>query len=283
VNIKNIISKITRTAIREDIYPTDITTENFISPDLVISAEIIFKEPAVICGLPIVKYVYHFLDKTINCEFLAGDGDVLKNKNTRVAIIKGRARGILSGERVVLNFLQHLSGIATLTRQFVEKAKKYKVEIFDTRKTTPGLRYLEKYAVRIGGGKNHRMGLSDAILIKDNHLKLTKELESHIKEIRTKYGKKYFVEIEASNIRDARYFATLDVDAILLDNMKIKNIQKSVKEIREISGNKKIIEVSGGVSLKNIPKIAQSNVDRISVGAITHSARAIDISLEIIS
>jgi nicotinate-nucleotide pyrophosphorylase (carboxylating) len=273
---KDVIKKI-KEALAEDIGKQDITTDTLIPLQRRCLAKVIVKEPAIICGLPILKWVYQTLNKRCRIRFLAKEGQKVKKGQT-VAQITGPARDILSGERVALNFLQKLSGIATTTHLFVKSVKNSKVKILDTRKTTPGLRALEKYAVKLGGGQNHRMGLYDAAIIKDNHLQLVRlpQLFEKVKKLK----KRGFVEIEAKNLSQVKKFTKLDVDAIMLDNFRLKDIKKAVKIVKK-NAPQKIVEVSGGVSLKNVRKISGCGVDWISVGALTHSSKAIDISIEI--
>ena len=270
-------------ALKEDIGTGDITSSSLISPTTYCRTKIIFKEAAVVCGLNTIKLVYSYLDRRIVVRLLVKDGKRVR-KNTTVATITGPMRGILAGERVALNFIQRLSGIATLTRKFVDAVSNYNVKILDTRKTTPGLRELEKYAVRCGGGVNHRMGLYDAILIKGNHIRCYNtslaELERKIKKLINR-KQKTFVEIEATSISEAIRFSRLPVNAIMLDNMIPSDIRKAVKIIRRKSGGHITIEASGGITLKNVRAVAKTGVDRISIGAITHSVKAIDVSLEV--
>ena len=262
-------------ALREDIGSGDITTDAIVPADMKISANIMAKESGIICGLLIAKLVFLSVDKTIEFTDKAKDGKSVKKGNV-VAVVKGPARGILTAERTALNFLQRLSGIATLTNKFV-KAAGNKVKILDTRKTTPGLRVLEKYAVKAGGGSNHRLGLFDAILIKDNHISVTGGLRKAVDLAKKKYPK---VEVEAKTIGQVREAIDSGAARIMLDNMSITDIRRSVNLIR--SSKRKIeIEVSGGITLKNIREIAGTSVDYVSIGALTHSAPALDISLKV--
>jgi len=216
---------------------------------------------------------------------LKQDGERIK-KGEKVVLVQGKVKSILSAERTALNFLQRLSGIATFTAKYVEKIKGTKAKILDTRKTTPGLRVLEKYAVKAGGGENHRMGLFDMILIKENHIKAAGGISDAIKNARSKYRTKK-IEVEVGNLSEVKEAigsesaGSLGPDWMMLDNMKIQQMKKAVRMIRSISPNIKI-EASGGINLKNVRKIALTGVDFISVGALTHSAPALDLSLILI-
>ncbi len=225
----------------------------------------------MICGLDIAKAVFRQLDNKIEFAKKTKDGQFVKNGRV-IAEVKGKARALLTAERTALNFLQHLSGIATFTKKFVDAVDKNS-KIYDTRKTTPLLRELEKYAVRCGGGYNHRLNLSDMVLIKDNHLKITEFLDAE--KIR-KTGKK--IEVETANFKQVKEFLKLKLDIIMLDNMDFELMKKCIQYIH---GHSKCeIEVSGNVNLKTVKKIASLKPDRISVGKITHSAPALDISLK---
>lgn len=266
------LNSLIKLAIEEDLGKGDITTNSVIPKDKKATAVIIAKESGVIAGLDIAKTVFKKFDRKIVFKKLVKEGAKVK-AGKKIARVKGNARAILSAERIVLNLLSRLSGIATLTNRFVEKVKPYKAKILDTRKTTPGWRYLEKYAVKMGGAKNHRMGLYDMVLIKDNHLKLNKDIKDVVKK--TKKTRKR-IEIEVKNLKQLKKALETDADWIMLDNMSLKDIKKTVKLIK----NKKI-EVSGGVSLDNVVSIAKTGVDYISVGMITHSAKALNISMNV--
>ncbi len=270
------IREVVNTALKEDIGSGDITSNTLIHKGQTGEGVIFAKEEGILAGIQIAKEVYKQVDPGISFTFLKRDGEKVKPKE-KVARIKGKLRSILSGERTALNFLQSLSGIATLTSEFVKKTRGTKAQILDTRKTAPGLRILEKYAVRQGGGKNHRMGLYDMILIKDNHIQAAGGISSAIaRAVRMKTGLK--IEIETRNLKELKEALNFKVDRIMLDNFKVKELRKAVKLIR--SKNKKAeIEASGNVNLRNVRKIASSGVDFISVGALTHSAKAMDFSL----
>ena len=263
-------------ALAEDIDGGDITTEAIVPKNKTASAKLIAKEPLVVAGLRISEKVFKAADRRIKFKSLAGDGERVK-KGAVLAKISGSAAPILKAERTALNFLQRMSGIATLTAEFVERTKGTKTKILDTRKTTPCMRIFEKYAVKAGGGLNHRFGLFDAILIKDNHIAIAGGIGKAIAAVRKKHGDKAVIEIETKNLKQVKEALHLGVQVIMLDNMGINDMKKAIRLI-----NKKArTEISGGVNLKNIKKIAALGPTRISIGALTHSARAMDISLEV--
>lgn len=267
-------------ALAEDVGPGDVTSEFFVSPGLQAFGRIVARERAVVAGTETAAEVFRRIDPKLHVEITQPDGAALMGGET-ILEIRGSARSILTGERVALNFLQRLCGVATLTREFVEAAGKSKAKILDTRKTTPGLRALEKAAVIAGGGANHRAGLYDMVLVKDNHLMASSGLSSlasaveHVR--RERPGVR--VEVEADRLEQVRTFLGVPgIDVILLDNMKPTEMREAVA----LGKGKPIqFEASGGVNLKNIRQIAATGVDFVSVGALTHSARAIDLSLEL--
>jgi nicotinate-nucleotide pyrophosphorylase (carboxylating) len=271
-HIKNLIDL----ALSEDIGTGDMTSQNLIPASLTGKAVIIAKQKGTIAGLEVAKKVFQSVDSGIVFKYLKKDGDRVKAKD-KIALIQGKVRSILTAERTALNFLQRLSGIASLTAKYVEKIKGMKTKILDTRKTTPGMRILEKYAVKMGGGENHRMGLYDMILIKGNHIKATGGISKAVKKAKRKCGK-IKIEVEVRDFKEAIEASLTDADWIMLDNMNVREMGKTVSLIR--SANRKIkIEASGGVTLKNVRDIALTGVDYISVGALTHSAPALDLSL----
>lgn len=273
LDIKHIIIN----ALREDIGPKDVTTESLIPKNKIAQAVLIAKEKCVVCGLDIAGLVLRLKDKNIKFKPLVKDGDALY-KGRILARISGKARSILTAERVALNFLSHLSGIATGTKKFINQVKPYRVKIMDTRKTTPGLRILEKYAVRIGGGYNHRLGLDEMVLIKDNHFKIIGKIKNL-----AKFKRKYKVEIEVKNLKEFRQALNLKPDIIMLDNMRPSDIKKAVRIRSKLTiGSALKLEVSGGITLNNVKKIASCGVEMISVGALTHSVDSVDISLDLI-
>ncbi len=283
-------------AIQEDIGSGDITTESIFPPDLMGEGEFLAKEDGVIAGLPVVERLFSKIDKNIILKKGISDGMFVK-KGDVIASVNGNVRPILSGERIALNFLQRLSGIATLTALFVEEVKPLKVAVMDTRKTAPGWRYLEKYAVAIGGGVNHRMGLYDQILVKDNHLDFVKKelsaeeiagisvIEKTVSMLRTKIGNHVLIEVETRTLSEVEDAIKANVDVILLDNMDAEKIRSAVSLVKNGKYGKgayrPLTEASGNITLDNVKSIAQTGVDRISIGALTHSAKALDISLKI--
>jgi nicotinate-nucleotide pyrophosphorylase (carboxylating) len=263
-------------ALEEDIGAGDLTSKFLVPADHQSAARIFAKEHAVLAGTQAAQATYQQLDPQITITIRRQDGDAVIPGDT-VLEIGGRTRSILTGERVALNFIQRLSGIATITRRFVEAVAGTGAQILDTRKTTPGLRALEKAAVKVGGGRNHRLGLFDAVVVKDNHLLAHPSLAAAIKEIRQKYPE-LLIEVEADSIEQVREFVGLEaINVILLDNMRPEEIRRCV-ELRR-PGLK--FEASGGVSLSTVRAIAETGVDYISVGQLTHSAPAIDFSLEL--
>ncbi|HAH20097.1 MAG TPA: carboxylating nicotinate-nucleotide diphosphorylase [Candidatus Omnitrophica bacterium] len=275
-------------ALREDIGSGDITTKLLIPKNRLIKAAIILKEKATVAGLEIARKVFKAVDKDIRFEAVSADGSQEKPGKI-IAKIQGQAGSILSGERTALNFLSHLSGIATVTRSFAEQVKPYKVKIMDTRKTTPGLRELEKCAVALGGGYNHRMGLWDAVLVKDNHIAVLKvgskgiNIKDIARLVKEKKPQGMKADIEVRNLKEFQEVLKIPPDIIMLDNMDISQIKKAVA-MRDAQRNRQNvkIEVSGGVCLSNVKAIAKTGVDIISIGALTHSAKAVDMSLEVI-
>lgn len=273
---KKVLLKIAKSAVEEDIGEGDITTKFSISPDINALGIIVAKEKGILAGTQIVKEVFGVVDKNTKSTFQKADGDKFISGEI-IADIRGNAPSLLSAERVALNFLQRMSGIATLTARYVKKIKGTKAKILDTRKTTPNLRLLEKYAVSVGGGFNHRMGLYDQILIKDNHINLGNGIRSVLNKIKDVNSGRLFVEIEVKNIRQLRQVLRFKVDRIMLDNMSIDEIGDAVR----IVNGRCELEVSGNVSLKNIREIAEAGVDYISVGSLTHSYNSIDLCMRI--
>ena len=273
---KNFIINTVKLALNEDLYPNGDITSNLINDNRVIKAKIICNENALVAGIDFTKQAFLLIDKKIKFKIIKKDGSIAKKHNV-IAIIEGKAKNILLAERVALNFLSHLSGIATKTNHFVKIVKgiKGKSKICCTRKTIPNMRLIQKYAVKVGGGTNHRFNLSDEYLIKDNHIASSNIKEVVSKAIQNKKGRKITVEVD--NINQLKEIIGLKFDTVLLDNMSIKNLKKSIK----IINNKYETEASGNVNLKNVKKIASSKVNRISIGSLTHSVNAIDFKLEI--
>ena len=284
---KEKIFPLVMSALKEDVGAGDITSALLFEKDENVMANIIVSQACVLAGIDAAKWIFNALDEKITFRSLYNDGATLK-KGKRVISLKGSIKNILSGERTALNFLGRLSGVATLTNRFVEKTKGTKAMIFDTRKTTPGLRELEKYAVTMGGGSNHRMGLWDGILIKDNHLgglmlqalDSARAISEAVKKARQ--GGYRDVEIEVNSLEEFNAALEAGPEVILLDNMEIEDIRKAVRLRDKVGGvSPPLIEVSGGVDLEDVARIAKTGVDRISVGSLTHSAPSIDFSLEI--
>lgn len=267
-------------ALAEDLSHGDITTDALIPPDLPGKASILIKEKGVVAGIEVARKVFLRIDPSLKVEVLAEDGTGVKPGDV-IAIISGTVASILKAERTVLNFLQRLSGIASMTAEYVAKTSGFPADITDTRKTTPGLRLLEKYAVRAGGGKNHRLHLGDGILIKDNHLDALRALGMSLKDIVTKAKKNapggVKIEVEVNTVREALEAAEAGADIIMLDNMSPEEMRRTVS----LLPSQIKTEASGGITLDNIQAAASAGVDTISIGALTHSPKALDISLEI--
>jgi nicotinate-nucleotide pyrophosphorylase (carboxylating) len=277
----NLVRPIIKMALDEDIGRGDITSEAIISLSSISKAEIASHEEGILAGVEIVKEVFRLLSPHhLIFHNSLKDGDLLNNGEC-ILSFEADTLSILKGERVALNFLQRLSGIATLTRKFVDLTSPFGVKILDTRKTTPNLRVLEKYAVRVGSGFNHRFGLDNGILIKDNHIKILGGIKKAVEMARQNNHPFLKIEVEVNNISQVEEAMEADVDAIMLDNMSEEEIKKVVNEIR---GQEKriLIEASGKVTLKNVASIAKTGVDLVSVGRITHSAPSLDINLKIV-
>jgi len=265
-------------ALKEDLGNGDITTEFFVPEALHASGRIVAHEPAVVAGTGTVAEVFRRIDPATDVQIIHADSEAIVAGDV-VIEVRGLARSILKGERVALNFLQRLCGIATLTRQFVDAVGNHPAKILDTRKTTPGLRALEKAAVVAGGGVNHRSGLFDMVLVKDNHLAALNGLSGFSDQIRRlrKERPNVRIEVEADDLEQARAFVEIDgIDVILLDNM----VPAQIREALALRKNNIKFEASGGITLKNVRRIAATGVDYISIGALTNAARAIDLGLE---
>jgi nicotinate-nucleotide pyrophosphorylase (carboxylating) len=276
----HIIHEIVTHALREDLGSGDLTTLAVIPADAEVAAQFVMREPGVICGLPVVVAVFRSLDPALRLALPLAEGSRVE-RGAVVASVRGPARAILSGERVALNLLQRMSGIATQTARYVEAIRGTRARILDTRKTTPGLRALEKYAVRAGGGTNHRFALYDGVMLKDNHLALLASqgvgLAEAIQRAKAAVGPMVRVEVEVESLADALVAAEAGASMILLDNMPPPQLAEVVAAI----GGRADLEASGGITLETIRAVAESGVDYISVGALTHSVRALDIGLDI--
>ena len=272
-----LIDKIIEQALLEDIGTGDITTESIIPSNLKAKGIIKTSEEGVVAGLNIACLVFQKLDSEVCFQSKIKDSDKILPEEI-LAEITGPARTILKGERVALNFLQRMSGIATITSKFYQEVNDFPVRIVDTRKTTPGLRILEKYAVRMGGGYNHRFGLYDAVLIKDNHIAAAGGIKSAVNSVRKQISHTVKIEVEVENLSQLQEALKVQVDIIMLDNMDLETMKEAVK----MAKGKALIEASGGITLEKVRKIAQTGVDLISIGALTHSVKSLNISMEII-
>jgi len=272
------LDSIIQRALEEDIGPGDVTTDSIIDPHSTGRAVLLAKEHMILAGLPIFSMVFTLLDPELQFEYLCKDGAAVRTGDV-ICRISGRLAPILKAERTALNFVQRMSGIATLTNDYIERAGRGKVKILDTRKTVPGLRALDKYAVRMGGGLNHRIGLFDGILIKDNHIAAAGSIKKAVELAKTNSPHTLKVEVEVETLVGVQEALDSGADIIMLDNMPIDTMKQAVRLINR----KVLVEVSGGVTLGNIPEIADIGVDFISIGALTHSAKAMDLSLEILA
>jgi len=272
VTLDNLIDQ----ALSEDIGDGDITTSSILEKPLEVTAHLVGQESIIVAGLDIFRRVYERLDPVLQVNKLYEDGDRI-NRDDIIAEVNGDVSSILQGERVALNFIQRLSGIATMTREFVSKVEPYSVTILDTRKTTPGLRMLEKYAVEMGGGKNHRLGLFDAILIKDNHINAVGSIKNAVRKVKAHLPSGFTIEVEVKNLVEVKEALNCGVNTIMLDNMSVEEMQEAVALINK----RALVEASGGVKLETVEGIARTGVDYISVGALTHSVRAVDMSLKV--
>ncbi|MDA8423453.1 MAG: carboxylating nicotinate-nucleotide diphosphorylase [Nitrospiraceae bacterium] len=270
------LKKLIEHALSEDIGPGDITSETTIRPGSVSIAVMLAKQDLVLAGLEVARAVFHTLDPTIQWTSALKDGDRVK-AGAEIAKLSGNTRALLAAERVALNLLQHLSGIATLTAKYVEQVKGLKAEVLDTRKTLPGLRQLEKYAVKIGGGRNHRFGLYDGVLIKDNHIKASGSITKAVENARKAAHHLLKIEVETSSLDEVREARLARAEIIMLDNMPLDMMREAVALI----AGKALVEASGNVTLETIRAIAETGVDFISSGSLTHSAPAADISMKI--
>ena len=286
IDVTDYARRLVRAALAEDLGPKNLTGD--ITTDAIVPASargefrILAKEPMVVAGLMIAEMAFKSLDKKIIFKVLVRDGRRVK-KGAVIARVSGRVAPILSAERVALNFLQRLSGVATLTSEFVKKVKgtgtrTTTTKILDTRKTTPCMRLLERYAVTVGGGVNHRLGLFDAVLIKDNHIRAVGSIAEAIQRTRKKLKSPTPIEVEAATLKEVREALSAEADIIMLDNMGLKKIKESIRLV----GGKAFIEASGSITLKNVRAVALTGVDFISIGALTHSARAMDLSMEML-
>jgi len=272
-----VVDKLIRDALIEDMPYGDITTDLLIPQDSTSSAILVAKEDGILCGIDVAKRVFEILDENVEFEKIKSDGETIKNGDI-LAKIKGNTRAILKGERLALNLLQRMSGIATATNRLSQKIKGYRAVVTDTRKTVPLLRMLDKYAVFVGGGKNHRYSLSDAVLIKDNHIKAVGSVKEAIRRARESIPHTMKIEVEVKTMDEFEEAIEAGADIIMLDHFGLDEMKKAVG----VASGKALIEASGNITLENIEEIAKTGVDIISVGAITHSVKSLDISLDFV-
>lgn len=280
--LKHIVDSLVENALNEDLSFGDPTTDILINDRLIGKASILAKSSGILCGSYVATRVFKNVDPSLEIKWDISDGDCFIGVDGQiVAEISGSISSILKAERTAINFLQHLSGISTETKTYVDAVSGYKAQILDTRKTIPGLRQMQKYAVEVGGGKNHRKNLSDGILIKDNHINILakngNDLNSIISKALENSPNNLKVEVEVSNLDEVLIALKAGADIIMLDNMEISQIKEAIK----IINGKAITEASGGINLENVASVAETGVDFISVGALTHSVYALDYSLEI--
>lgn len=274
------LERVVAAALREDLPWGDLTTESLFPEALAARGEVMAKKPGVIAGLPVLEVVFRQLSPEVRVRLEVAEGAGVERGQV-VAVVEGDGRAMLAGERVALNFLSHLSGIATLTRRYVQAVAGLPCRIVDTRKTTPGLRVLQKYAVRVGGGANHRFGLSDGVLVKDNHLAMLKRqgvsLRQALERLRARVPHGIRIQVEVTDVDQVREAVEAGADALLFDNMDLQTLRQAVARCR----GRVLTEASGGITLETVRAVAETGVDLISVGALTHSAPALDLSLEV--
>jgi nicotinate-nucleotide pyrophosphorylase (carboxylating) len=276
----DLIDEVLIYAIKEDVGSGDITTSSLITEDSISEAAIIAKDDLIISGLPFAERVFQLVDKSLKFKALKKEGKGVREGSV-IAKVRGKTKSLLIAERTALNILQRTSGIATLTNSYVKAVKGLNVRIVDTRKTAPGLRNFDKYAVRTGGGQNHRYGLYDGVLIKDNHITAAGGISNAVKRARLKAHHLLKVEVETGTISEVKEALKAGADTIMLDNMSVNSMEKAVHAIRNRNPHV-MIEASGNINLENVRSVAETGVDFISIGALTHSAAAADLSLKII-
>lgn len=276
---ENLAEQVIKRALEEDLgKEKDLTTEAVLPEDKMVEAVILSKDEGVLAGAYIAARVFTMLDSSMEVSQQVAEGEAIKSGQALIKL-KGSIKAVLGAERVALNFLQHLSGIATLTAKFVQKARKWGVIILDTRKTLPNLRALEKYAVKVGGGENHRLGLYDGILIKDNHIEVAGSITKAVANARGNLPLAAKIEVEAESLAQVKDALEAKVDIIMLDNFDLPTIKEAVELIK----GKAVVEVSGRVNLENVEEITKAGVDQISIGALTQAAPPLDMSLKIIT
>ena len=274
------VHAIIRLALSEDVGRGDLTTEATVSPDAIASAEVLQKSPGVVCGLPVLARVFAAVDPRVHVTHVADEGSVLFDARRRVvARIDGPAAAILTGERTALNFLQRLSGVATASRRASELVAGTRARVIDTRKTTPGLRVLEKYAVRVGGASNHRAGLDDGFLIKENHIRAAGGITTAVHAAQRRAAPGQIVEVEVTTLDELEEALLAGATLVLLDNFSVDRLAMAVAQ----TAGRARLEASGGITLDNLADVARTGVDFVSLGALTHSAGALDFSMEVLS
>jgi nicotinate-nucleotide pyrophosphorylase (carboxylating) len=271
------VERTVRMALAEDVGTGDVTTDGLFDEDATCRAELLLKEPGVVCGVDVAALVFGARDAGAMLDAVFDDGDVVAEAPVRLGTVEGPARAILTAERTALNLIGRLSGIATLTRRYVDAVDGTGVVLLDTRKTTPGLRALEKHAVRCGGATNHRFGLDDAILVKDNHLRLAGGIATAVRRLQ-EAGSGLPIEVEVEDLAGLEIALDAGADRILLDNMSLDELRAAVR----LTAGRVPLEASGGVSLTTVRAIAETGVDAISIGALTHAARSLDVSMEVL-
>jgi len=276
-DLKKSVETVLKLAIKEDRVKEDATTR-LVTNSSKVSVGIFFKEDGILCGNKILNHIIKKIDENIKIKWDYKEGDRVK-KGSLVAIVQGPGNRIIAYERILLNFIQKLSGVATLTKSFVDTLANKKIQILDTRKTTPGWRHLEKYAVVVGGGKNHRMNLAESILIKDNHIKFCEGIEVVLDKIE-KSKTNLRIEVEVSSLNELEKIVKFNINQIMLDNFKIREISKAIKMIRSTSKAK--IELSGNIKQKDLKSLSSYDIDFISIGKLTHSAPFLDISMNVL-
>jgi nicotinate-nucleotide pyrophosphorylase (carboxylating) len=275
------LDQLIRLALAEDVGPGDWTTEWTVDPEALGMGVIVAKEPLVVAGTKAASLVFQRVEPRLRLALEAMDGDML-SAGDQLLQVEGPLRGILTGERIALNFLGHLSGVATLTRRYVDAVRGTGARILDTRKTTPGWRLLEKEAVRAGGGENHRLGLHDMVLVKDNHLVAAGGVKAAVERVRNENRAGLAVEVEVNTLQEVEEILLLGVDRILLDNMDLEVMKKAVGLIQPLGETRPLLEASGNIGLDSVLAVAETGVDLISVGALTHSATGADLSLRVL-
>ena len=276
-DLKKSVETVLKLAIKEDRVKEDATTL-LITNSSKVSVGIFFKEDGILCGNKILNHIIKKIDENIKIKWGYKEGDRVK-KGSLVAIVQGPGNRIIAYERILLNFIQKLSGVATLTKSFVDTLANKKIQILDTRKTTPGWRHLEKYAVVVGGGKNHRMNLAESILIKDNHIKFCEGIEVVLDKIE-KSKTNLRIEVEVSSLNELEKIVKFNINQIMLDNFKIREISKAIRMIRSTSKAK--IELSGNIKQKDLKSLSSYDIDFVSIGKLTHSAPFLDISMNVL-